>query len=128
MLNALSFIEVFGDLDMNVNNFVQLGYAYNNVININIVTHYKKRVCKNRFAGRCTNRTDVRWTTEEPHQENFVIGQIPVIFSVAGFVSGIGEGSLVVSTEDYLSTYTPPPSDPNPSGTMQIDPNIIGAL
>ncbi len=113
MLNALSYVEIYGDLDMKVNDFLQLGYAYNNVVNIDIITRYKKRVCKAKVFGKCIKRKTVRWQTEEPHQENFVIGQIPTLFSVAGFVSGIGEGDLVSYTEDYINTYSPSESGVN---------------
>mgnify|MGYP000114213400 CR=1 FL=1 len=104
MLNELSYVEVHGDLDAELNNFLQLGYAYHNVVNINAVTTHSKRVCRNKVFGKCISRRTVTWQTEEPHQEGFLIGEIPTLFSVEGYVTGIGEGELKSVTESYLNT------------------------
>ncbi|NPU94666.1 MAG: hypothetical protein HPY82_22365 [Gammaproteobacteria bacterium] len=96
--NEMSFIEVFGDLDVSVNSIEQLGFKLQQVYSVTVTTQHRKKYCDKKVAGQCVNHKTKRWNTDERSLHQVEVGQLPALFSVAGFLAGNGSGNISLTT------------------------------
>ncbi len=95
--NTFSFIEVFGDANVDANYVVQSGLNLQYTVNVTETEHHKQWRCTHSLFGRCLRGYHRRWTTETSYIQKLSSGQIPSLFSVSGYLRGKGAGSFNLS-------------------------------
>ena len=91
-VNELSFVEVYGDLNVQVSNVIQTGLSLQNKFNETVTTYHKKRYCKRRVLGACVKRRTKRWQTYDYNVAYEPGRELSTLLYVENFLVGQGSG------------------------------------
>jgi len=96
--NELSFIEVQGDLNFRVNQFLQTGFELQKNVLVVATEKHSRRYCDKKVFGVCVDYDTDRWTTTDENYYSLKTGDLPALLSVEGYIGGEGNGKFELVT------------------------------
>lgn len=97
-VNDMSFIEIFGDFNVEVDNVLQTGLSLQAEVSLNVSTTHSRRYCARSVFGKCLRKKTRYWVTNAPSYHLVETGILPALFLVEGFLQGTGSGDFELNT------------------------------
>ncbi|MEY8214604.1 MAG: hypothetical protein RPR97_08995, partial [Colwellia sp.] len=98
LLNDLSFIEIWGDLHVEIPEVIQYGFKLQASVVVIETTNHSRSVCEAKVLGKCLSSYTKHWSVSTPDLNQLETGQLPALLSVEGYLFGEGAGNFEVTT------------------------------